>query len=153
MTAEPVAGPRTWTLPPMTGTRMTSNDRHHWAKRANITAEWRTMAYQHTRSQRVPLLGRARIVVYWLPQNAHGRDAANLYPLAKAAVDGIVDAGALTDDDTSHLEGPDMRLGERYRPPIPGRGLATLRIVIYELAPDTIRAVLTEPLLPPAARG
>jgi hypothetical protein len=124
---------RSWTLPPMTGTRMTSNDRFHWAKRAKVTKEWRRMAHQHALSARIPRLGKARVVVYWLPQNAHGRDAGNLYPLAKASVDGLVDAGVLADDDCSHLEGPDMRLGERFRPTMPGRGLATLRIVVTEL--------------------
>jgi crossover junction endodeoxyribonuclease RusA len=125
---------RSWTLPPMTGTRMTSNDRFHWAKRAKITKEWREMACVHARAARIPRLDRAQIVIHWLPQNAHGRDAANLYPLGKAAVDGIcLDAGVLADDDSAHLVGPDMRLGARFRPAVPGRGLATLRIVVTEL--------------------
>ena len=57
-------------------------------------------------------MGRAHVTVH-----VHGRtrvrtDPANSYPTVKAVVDGFVDAGVLPDDDASHLDGPDMRLGD-----------------------------------------
>lgn len=38
------------------------------------------------------------------------RDLHNYYPTLKAVIDGVVDAGALIDDDHKHLIGPDLRL-------------------------------------------
>jgi hypothetical protein len=45
-------------------------------------------------------------------QDSRRRDVANYYPTVKAMIDGFIDAGLLTDDDSKHLIGPDMRLGE-----------------------------------------
>ena len=151
MTADPTG--RAWQLPDLVGTRLTSNQRPHWSTRARITAEWRALAATQARSARIPPLDRALIVVHWIPATRHRHDPCNAYPMIKASVDGIVDAGVLPDDDAAHLDGPDMRLGPVTPVGPRMRGYATLRIVIVELAPDTTCAVLTEPLLPPAARG
>lgn len=60
-----------------------------------------------------PLYTRARIVGYYRPARAGRADPANWYPSFKAAVDGLVDAGLLEDDDHTRLVGPDMRLGSK----------------------------------------
>jgi crossover junction endodeoxyribonuclease RusA len=59
------------------------------------------------------LFQRARIVGYLRPARAGRADPANWYPSFKAAVDGLVDAGLLEDDDHTRLVGPDMRLGSK----------------------------------------
>ncbi|MBU8549765.1 hypothetical protein IMX12_13195 [Streptomyces sp. Babs14] len=59
------------------------------------------------------LFQRARIVGYLRPARAGRADPANWYPSFKAAVDGLVDAGLLEDDDHTRLIGPDMRLGSK----------------------------------------
>lgn len=59
------------------------------------------------------LFQRARIVGYLRPARAGRADPANWYPSFKAAVDGLVDAGLLEDDDHTRLVGPDMRLGDK----------------------------------------
>ncbi|WP_405695218.1 hypothetical protein OHA99_09285 [Streptomyces coelicoflavus] len=59
------------------------------------------------------LFERARIVGYLRPARAGRADPANWYPSFKAAVDGLVDAGLLEDDDHTRLVGPDMRLGSK----------------------------------------
>lgn len=59
------------------------------------------------------LFQRARIVGYYRPARAGRADPANWYPSFKAAVDGLVDAGLLDDDDHTRLIGPDMRLGSK----------------------------------------
>lgn len=59
------------------------------------------------------LYQRARIVGYLRPARAGRADPANWYPSFKAAVDGLVDAGLLEDDDHTRLVGPDMRLGSK----------------------------------------
>lgn len=58
-----------------------------------------------------PVLQRAYILGVIHPGSNRRLDPANLYPSFKAAVDGLVDAGVLEDDDHTRLVGPDMRIG------------------------------------------
>ena len=58
-------------------------------------------------------LDKARITVTIHKTRGGRYDPGNLAPTAKAAVDGIVDANILPDDDAEHLEGPDMRAGTK----------------------------------------
>jgi crossover junction endodeoxyribonuclease RusA len=123
-----------WTLT-LTGRRLTANDRPHWTKRADVTREWRTLAWAQAKRAHIPPLERAHILVEWLPPDRRRRDPANAGPMGKAAVDGIVDANVLIDDSSAYLDGPDFRLGPlaagslRHAP-----GLVTLRITITEVA-------------------
>lgn len=76
-----------------------------------------------------PLFQRAHILGVLHPATAgRRRDPANWYPSFKAAVDGLVDAGVLEDDDHTRVVGPDMRLG-----PVVKRG--QLVLVVRGLAP------------------
>ena len=87
--------------------------REHWAVVRRIARDIRLASCATARSQRIPLLERVRIVyvVHPTPQTRK-RDPANWAESAKAAVDGIVDAGVLVDDDSTRVIGPDPRLGE-----------------------------------------
>lgn len=104
--------PRTWTveLPPGLPL-LNANRRVHWRKRAELTKTIREAAYLLAQGN-VPALQRARIVVEYRPPDRRRRDAGNLAPSAKAAVDGLVDAGVLPDDSDDYLIGPDMRRGD-----------------------------------------
>jgi crossover junction endodeoxyribonuclease RusA len=62
-----------------------------------------------------PLFQRAHILGILRPPSARRADPANWYPSFKAAVDGLVDAGLLDDDDHTRVVGPDMRLGEKIK--------------------------------------
>lgn len=77
-----------------------------------------------------PLLQHAYILGVLHPPSRRRADPANWYPSFKAAVDGLVDAGVLEDDDHTHVVGPDMRIG-----PIVKGGQLTL--VIQEITPVT----------------
>lgn len=68
----------------------------------------------------------AKVDYHWAPfegpvhitatvhKTRNGRwDAGNLYPTAKAIVDGLVDAGVVPDDDNAWVTGPDMRAGDK----------------------------------------
>lgn len=58
----------------------------------------------------------AHIAVYvHRPRNTRS-DAGNFYPTAKAAIDGMVDAGILPDDNDDYVTGPDMRRGKHDEP-------------------------------------
>ncbi|MFS2091034.1 hypothetical protein [Paenarthrobacter nicotinovorans] len=92
-----------------------SNQRIHRMQTAKLTKAWReaaAKAAQHVTTLTPPVHIYAHI---WKPRG--GRyDPGNLYPTAKACVDGLVDAGLLTDDDHTRVIGPDMRHGGKGNP-------------------------------------
>ena len=109
--------PRTWTIEMPAGMDLlNANDRDgHWARRQRITTGLRQIAGWTARAQNIPPLQRAHILAVYEPPDRRKRDAGNLYPSFKACIDGIVtDAGVLPDDDSTHLDGPDMRIGEKF---------------------------------------
>lgn len=108
---------RTWTVELPAGLPLlNANRRPHHQVRAKLTREIRAAALVCTKAAGVPHLQRAHIIAEYRPPNRRPRDVHNLYPSAKAAVDGVVDAGVLTDDTDEYLTGPDMRPGavERF---------------------------------------
>jgi hypothetical protein len=99
-----------------------SNQSQNPRRRARIVKEIRTAAEaaclqnQALRAARTaaapgPVLQHAHILGVLHPEDHRRRDAANWYPSFKAAVDGVIDAGVLEDDDSTHVIGPDMRRG------------------------------------------
>lgn len=103
-----------------------ANHRAHWSKRAKLTRAWRNAAHIVAKQHKLPKLDRAHILVE-IHKTTNGRyDPANLHPTAKAIVDGLIDYGLLPDDDATHLDGPDMRAGEK-------RNMAGLTINITPL--------------------
>lgn len=90
-----------------------ANQRLHWAPKAEMTRNWRTMAKLAAQNSGLPKgLDRVHIVAYVNKANKRPYDAHNLYPTAKAAIDGLVDHGLIVDDLNEHLEGPDLRQGD-----------------------------------------
>lgn len=78
--------------------------RLHFHARAALVAEWRAAFKILALEAHMPALG--RIAVTAMPIRADRRsrpDVAACYPAAKAAVDGLVDAGVIPDDDPDHL--------------------------------------------------
>lgn len=131
--------PRTFTLPAGLDL-LNANQRLHHAPKAKLTAKIRGAATEAVTenddlmtalaaAKPGPLFQRAHILGILRPSTyGRRRDAANWYPSFKAAVDGIVDAGVLDDDDHTHLLGPDMRLGSVVKG-------GQLVLVVRELAP------------------
>ncbi|MFE1270547.1 hypothetical protein [Streptomyces sp. NPDC058758] len=93
---------------------LNSNARLHWRQAAARTAAIRREVAAAARSMRVPPLRWAHVVYRMHPGPRTTRfDPGNWAPTVKAAVDGLVDAGVLPDDNSSRLRGPDPRPGER----------------------------------------
>lgn len=86
---------------------LTANQRMHFHDKRRRTTYWRQLAAELV----VPQFTTARIVITFTLPERRRRDVANLYPTAKAIVDGLVDAGLLPDDNDNHLTGPDLRRG------------------------------------------
>ncbi|MFE7077886.1 hypothetical protein ACFU96_48215 [Streptomyces sp. NPDC057620] len=130
---------RTFTLALPPGLKlMSANQRLHHRVRAGLTADIRGAAMatcsenEHMRAALAvagsdPVLEHAYILGVLHPGSRRRIDPANFYPSFKAAVDGLVDAGVLEDDDHTRVVGPDMRLG-----PVVKGGRLTL--VIQEIS-------------------
>ena len=92
-----------------------ANSRHHWAVKAEMTRDWRTMAKLAATNARLPKgLTKAHITCTVHKTNNRSYDVGNLAPTAKAIVDGLVsDYHLLPDDSNQFLTGPDMRPGTK----------------------------------------
>ena len=87
-----------WVLDIPAARHMSLNARNHWSVDAEIKAEWRMLAAAHAKRAIPRHLGPVQIVLHAYPPTNHRRDADNLTPNLKAAVDGLRDAGVLVDD-------------------------------------------------------
>lgn len=84
----------------------TTNDerRRHWSEHGPLTKQFREAAGFQALAARIPPLEVVRIdvVAIW-PNLRHRPDPGGIYPSAKAAIDGLVDAGVLPDDTDDHV--------------------------------------------------
>ena len=98
---------------------LNSNQRLHRMVKARRVASWRKAAQEAAEAHPgwVPFEVPVRIVVTVHKTRAGRWDAGNLYPTAKAIVDGLVDAGVIPDDSNEWVTGPDMRAGEKRAEP------------------------------------
>lgn len=119
---------------------LNANQRPYHRVRADLTRAIRTAAMNACSENPVmraalvtagqePLLQRAYVLGVLHPPSRRRIDPANFYPSFKAAVDGLVDAGVLEDDDHTRLVGPDMRIA-----PVVKGGQLTL--VIQEITQE-----------------
>jgi len=100
-----------------------SNQRLHRMAQAKLTKTWRQASATAAHGLK-PFTQRVHITAHIHKPRGGRWDPNNLWPTIKAAVDGLVDAGLLTDDDYKHVVGPDMRQG--------GKGEARIIIEITE---------------------
>jgi hypothetical protein len=116
-----IVRPRSWRieLPPKT-VLLTSNERLGIHARASRIKALRHTGWAMARFYKVPKLERAHVFYVIHPNTTtRRRDPGNWSPSAKAAIDGMVDAGVLPDDNDERLLGPDPRMGA----PVPGSQL------------------------------
>ncbi len=90
---------------------MNSNDREHWSKRAKVSSLIRATARGLCKDVPKGLLKVKIRAVYYAPDNRR-RDVSNLFPSVKAAVDGLVDAGVIKDDNDKFVVALEMVRGE-----------------------------------------
>ena len=88
---------------PAPDVRLSMNGREHWAKRARITAEWRSAAKVWTLNAVSHGLPRPQPpsnvrVVFGVADPWRRRDPHNMAPTVKAIIDGLVDARLFPDD-------------------------------------------------------
>jgi crossover junction endodeoxyribonuclease RusA len=91
---------------------ITANERLHWARQRAITGAIRVAAATLARAAHIPPAEQAWITVLLHPHNRRRLDPHNWAPSAKAAIDGLVDARVLPDDDYTHLLAVTFVLGQ-----------------------------------------
>ena len=93
-----------------------------------MVRQWREAFLVLAKQQRIPRLDRVTIAVTPHLGNRRGlQDVAGCHPAAKAAIDGLVDAGVLSGD------GPDVVTQLCFAAPVIGQGDA-LELRIEEIA-------------------
>lgn len=134
MTLTAPARPRTWRLElPAGAPLINANDNLHFRKKAELVKALRNTAWALARQAKLPALQTAHIYYVIHPDTkGRRRDPGNWSPSAKAAVDGLVDAGVLPDDNHTHLLGPDPRIGT----PIKGSQLILWITDLDQMTPD-----------------
>jgi crossover junction endodeoxyribonuclease RusA len=75
----------------------------HHMPRSEATKQWRSDAYFEAKAAHLPKLERVSIIVSPFQHRSVLQDAGNCAPVAKAVIDGLVDAGVLVDDDPEHV--------------------------------------------------
>lgn len=126
---------------PLNTQLISANDTLHFRKKAELVKALRNTAWATARQAKLPALQRAHIFYVLHPDTKkRRRDPGNWSPSAKAAVDGLVDAGVLPDDNEAHLLGPDPRIGI----PIKG-GQLVLIITDLDQMPPAHLALLNPP--------
>lgn len=116
------------------GVWLNSNDRVHRMVVQKTTRLWREAGCVAAAGLS-PCDGPVRVVAYVFKPRRGRYDPGNLYPTAKACVDGFTDAGLWVDDDWLHVVGPDMRHG--------GVGPAAL---VFVITPELVSDSFAKPL-------
>ena len=84
---------------------ITANKQYHRMQKARLTREIRTAA--GLLAKRIPPLGKCRVSLTWVVTDRRRRDGAeNVTPTLKPMIDGLVDAGVVTDDTPDLVERP-----------------------------------------------
>lgn len=109
---------------------MSSNDRMHPMAKAKRTRAVRELAQVEARNARLPHLPQVHIAIYVGYPSRRKADPPNAWPTVKAAIDGIVDSGALVDDSSEFVYCHSF-WRERTRSP---QGTHTLRLVLTDQA-------------------
>ena len=101
----------------------------HYHKRARLTKTWREAAYAAALGAKVPKM--KSIDIMCVPHRKNRRNMADTgghFPVAKACIDGLVDAGVIPDD------GPEFVKSLEFRAPVVDGGEDRLMLYITERA-------------------
>lgn len=80
-----------------------SERRMHWARRAELVKAWRHAAKIYARYEHVPRYEWVEIEACIAQASGVPADPGAHYPVVKAVVDGLVDAGIIEGDDKTHV--------------------------------------------------
>lgn len=73
------------------------------AQRNNANQEWRDAFCLLAREQKIPQLERIQILAWPMLRDRRIQDVGACYPAVKAAIDGLVDAGVVPEDEPRYV--------------------------------------------------
>ena len=76
----------------------------HWAQKAKIVREVRQEVNVRARGMKLGPFERISVQLVYRPRDKRRRDRGNIMPTHKAALDGLVDAGVVPDDNPEFVE-------------------------------------------------
>lgn len=119
-------------LPPGLKT-LSLNGRLHWSEQRRRAAAIRKAAWAMALQQHVPALGRISVIVEYQPPDKRHRDADNIPAvMGKHAIDGLVAAGVIPDDEAGrYVASIAYRIG-----PVYPKGRLVLRIAQVPPEPE-----------------
>ncbi len=121
---------RSWTIHlPWKAPPLSLNDRMHWAPKARLTKQVRTIGFAKARASRIPDLEKCSVELVWYVNTRHRRDVDNPVLTLKALCDGLVDAEIVPDDTPEYMTKLPVRI--EYR----AKTAASLALVIREETP------------------
>jgi crossover junction endodeoxyribonuclease RusA len=82
---------------------LTMNQRLHWRQRAERTRKLRSAAAWAAKALQIGQHEHISVQLHYATGDNRRRDSDNLVPTMKPAVDGLVDAGLVVDDDPKHV--------------------------------------------------
>ena len=140
-----IVRPPSWRLELPAGTfLLNDNQRLHYRTKAKHIDTIREAAGYAARAARIPTLQRIHVFYVVHPKpGIRRRDPGNWSPTAKAAIDGLVDAGIVPDDDHTRVLGGDPRLGH----PVKGSQFALWITDLTQMSPQHL-ALLNPPGAP-----
>lgn len=94
---------RAWGIELPDSPMISPNSRAHWSKRAECAQVWRTAARLLAKQAQIPTLERVAVALDHWPKDRRRRDPDRNSLVLKWCLDGIVDAGVIADDDSSHV--------------------------------------------------
>lgn len=96
---------------------LTANQRLHWAQQHKRTKHVRHTVAWRAKSAAIPACAHITVRLHYHPADNRRRDASNLYPTSKAAIDGLRDAGVVPDDDGRYV----TEINPIIEPPVRGQ--------------------------------
>ena len=76
----------------------------HYHKRAKIVKEWRDAFSLEAKDQGIPNLNKVSVEALPILPTRRLQDPANCFPAVKAAIDGLVDANVIEDDNPNFID-------------------------------------------------
>lgn len=90
-------------LPPI-NSKLHAHNKGHWSNKIKATSDLRQLACLKTKQLTDARWQAAAVLYRFYFPDLRRRDAANAIQATKPAIDGVVDAGLIPDDDWKHLE-------------------------------------------------
>ncbi|KPI31398.1 hypothetical protein OV320_2614 [Actinobacteria bacterium OV320] len=145
-----ITRPKSWRIALPEGTfLLNDNQRLHHRRKAEYIELIRRASAVAARAAEIPTFERIHVYYVVHPKpSVRRRDPGNWSPTAKAAIDGLVDARTIPDDNSTRVLGGDPRLGD----PVKGSQFVLWITDLDQIHPEHLALLNPPTALPGATR-